>query len=212
MELFLFIGNNDMTPDQKYNLFKLLIQVGLPMIGVLVAGFGGAIVGALWSKYLTYVENTEDFIRNCVNPLFLSIEESKLTISKMLEAVGNLKESEEVKKRIRESKEILDLTTPPLIGLRKSVLTFIRNGFSIDISTSSFYTSVFFLYSDLRSNNSSMTNPRLSYESIVSMRDRIESISKQLEHTRFEPEGFLPFLWRHVRFSLKGRKRGKLIS
>ena len=46
--ILLILNSIDMTPDQTYDLLKTLISVGLPIIGVLVAGLGGAIVGAFF--------------------------------------------------------------------------------------------------------------------------------------------------------------------
>jgi hypothetical protein len=198
-----------MTPEQKYDLLKLLIQVGLPMIGVLVAGFVGAIVGALWAKYLTYVEKTEDFRINYINPLSLSVRESGITIARTQKAVQNPEVSEEVRNKIKESKEILSLTIPSLAELRKNVLAFIHNGFSVDMSTGSFYISVFSLYFDIRAYNSSMTKPSLSHAALISMKEQIDSIAKELENIEFETESFLSFLLKQLKFSLKFRGKGK---
>ena len=95
------------------------------------------------TRYLSHVEKTEDFRINYINPLFLSIRESKLTIAGTLEAIeiAGLSEEEKIGK-IAESEGIVALIRPSLIELRKSVLAFIHNGFSIDMSTASFYSSV----------------------------------------------------------------------
>lgn len=188
-----------MTPDQKYDLLRLLIQVGLPIIGVLIAGFGGAIVGTFLTGYLRYRENLDSYRINFVHTLQAAITESLLTIDIFLE----------LSKKDKLLKE--PLVRSSLINLKQKATSYISNGLSIETMITRkgnrlLYGSIFNLELQMRNYDDLLTNAELSDIGLGGVRALLTKITKNYKKADYDPDGFYTYASQLIKGSFRKAK------
>jgi hypothetical protein len=185
-----------MTPDQKYDLLRLLIQVGIPIIGVLLAGFGGAIVGAFLTGYLRYRENLDSYRINFVNTLQAAIRDSLMTIGIFLE-LG--KEDKLLKEPLVRSS---------LINLKQKVTSYISNGLSIETMITRkgnrlLYGSILNLELQMRNYDELLTNAELTKVGLEGVRTLLLKITSNYKKANYSPDSFYIYASRLIRSSFR---------
>ncbi len=188
-----------MTPDQKYDLLRLLIQVGLPIVGVLVAGFGGAIVGAFLTAYLRYRESIDRYRIGFVNTLQGAIRDSDLNIVEFV-------------KLDRKAKSLKEpIVRQSLSNLKQKVSWYINNGFSIEMmigrkGNQLLYGSVLALHVEMRNYDDLLTDAELTDEGLEGIRTLLKKITKKYKNADYDPDNLYTYTSRHIKGSLCRRK------